>query len=225
MIFPILNKLFDRRHKMAAPTTAQMLGNLTGEYIGKLGNAYNYVEDAVVGKFNSYTAEYTKDDTSKVKVFLDWFTPERKEWIAKIIFGLAILYNFKEDKLAFLTGATVGFFSSMGRAPEWLSFDTLQQKEIFSMKAEDGWKIQKVMLLIAFLNWSVGETRVDNFFFGGLSGLISGNCLYHAAKANIDEKMKNFLQTQVGQYAKAIYDGAAERADKAFNALLGPGEV
>jgi len=195
--------------------TAVALGNLTGEFIRKAGETYLYVENAAKQKI----VDLTSSPDSKVKVALDWFTPDRQEWIAKIVFGLGVLYNFKENKLAFVAGAGLGFFSSMGRVPSWLSFKTLEDGELLSMKAEDGYQIQKVMLFLAFLNWYLGDTLLDNMFFGVFGGLISGNCGYHAAKEQIDQKMEGFLATGLGGKVQEIYDGAAERIDAAFKKL------
>jgi hypothetical protein len=211
--FHHLNKLFHWRKRTM---TAAALGNLTGEFIRKAGDTYLYVENAAKQKI----VDLTKSPDSKLKVALDWFTPSRQEWIAKIIFGLGVLYNFKENKLAFVAGAGLGFFSSMGKVPSWLSFNTLEEGELLSMKAEEGFRIQKVMAFLAFLNWYLGDTLLDNMFFGAFSGLISGNCLYHSAKEKIDQKMADFLGTALGGKVQDIYDGAAQRIQDAFEKLF-----
>lgn len=211
---------------------ATQFGQFTAEFFSKAGNAYSYVEDSAKAKVKDLSDKHPNLESA-----LEWFTPEIQEKIAKVFFALGVVYNFLQNKLTFLGGTSLGILASAGKVPEWLRYESLEGlqpkenvkdkddfKPLLSMKAEDGFQIQKMMTFLAFMNWYIGDTLLDNMFFGGFSGMVAGNCIYHEGKDSIDGKLDWFSNTAIGKSITNGYNSSADTIDSFVKNLFGKGD-
>lgn len=211
---------------------AVQFGRFTGEFFSKVGGAYSYVEDSAKAKVKDLS-----DKHPNLEAALDWFTPDVQEKIAKAFFVIGVVYNFMQNKLTFLGGTALGTLASAGKVPGWLQYESLEGLQpkvddkdrnvyapLLSMEAENGFQIQKMMTFLAFMNWYLGDTLLDNMFFGGFSGMIAGNCIYHAGKESIDPKFDSFANTTIGKSITKGYNSSADTIDSIVKRLFGKGD-
>lgn len=169
----------------AHQTSAESLGNFFGELFGHIGTLgaipVTYIYTTVNEKL-----EKLSENNKNVKVVLDFVKTNHVE-IAKGFFAVACFINFWYSPLIFTIGLCLGFIASYGHT--FIKFKSLQEGELLGHTRERNYSSQIALSILAFLNLYLGNTLLDNAFFGVSCGLIAGNNLFHMFKNS--ENYKN----------------------------------
>ena len=159
---------------------SQRFAAFLGEVTCVTGKMLGSLENYVVGKI-----EETATGNEALKILVDK-VKENGNTISDAFFTLGCLYNFYTSPTLFLCGTGLGALASA--APFPVEFKSLQQGELFGRTSKDHYAASKCMFGLAFLNFYLGRTMIDDMFFSIFSGLLAGNSFYHMFKESVAGK-------------------------------------
>jgi hypothetical protein len=155
-------------------SSSEKFGALVGEFCGLISAGFGKLENYIFQKIDDQA-----QINPEVKKIVEK-TKEAQETISKALYTVGALYNFWYSSTTFIAGVGVGFLASASGFP--VSLNSLREGEILGHTAQDSFSGPKTMFTLAALNAYLGDTLIDNMFFGSLGGLLVGNSLYHTFK-------------------------------------------
>lgn len=174
-------------------TPSERFGVFIGEVTGKMGNLIGAVGSAAVNKMESIEHPTVQKVCEFVKTHQDS--------IAYGAYVLGAAYNFYTSPLIFSVGVVVGFIASASPFP--VSLNSLREGELCSHTATANFAGPKAIFTLGAINMYLGDTFLDNAFFGGTAGLLFGNSLYHKVKGNAVVVASQSLLTNTAAFVNA----------------------
>jgi|GEM_PF-6275363 len=159
-------------------TASESLGNFFGELFGHIGHLGSIPVTAIYTKAKAKLEEKAENNKN-IREFLT-FVKENHQGIAKGFFAVACFINFWYSPLIFTLGLVIGFVASTSYS--LITFKSLQEGELLGHTKERNYASQIALTILATLNLYLGNTILDNAFFGISCGLIAGNNLFHMFK-------------------------------------------
>jgi hypothetical protein len=156
-------------------------GQFIGEYVGVLGHIGGQIEGAIWNKIRALSEKNSKVSACVLAV------TNHQEAIAKTIFYLGALYNCWRNPLLFVMGTGAGMIASVIKFP--IDLPSLRTGELLGNTAKDSFAAPHAMFILALINKYLGATILDDAFFAGSAGLLTGNGLYHHLKETAPGKM------------------------------------
>ena len=181
-------------------STSQKFGQFMGEFCGHLGEGLGKLEQFIVTKITN--AASVKPELKNVLDKIE----ANQEKISRCLYAVGCFYNFWQSSTIFLAGLGVGFLASASPFP--LSFPSLRNGEMLGHTKENNYSAPKAMFSLAVINAYIGDTFIDNAFFGSLSGIMAGNSLYHMVK-----------DSPIGTGTRLLTDKAEEASKVSLNAI------